>query len=41
VEETFAQAPQVTYLTKANFLVDEDDRVEKTVAEAPHVAHIT
>jgi hypothetical protein len=27
-----------TYLTEANFFIDEDDWVEKTVAQAPHVA---
>jgi hypothetical protein len=31
----------VTHLTEADFLVDEDDRVEKIYAEEPHVAHLT
>jgi hypothetical protein len=37
VEKTISAAP----LAEADFLVDEDDRVERTVAEAPHTTHLT
>jgi hypothetical protein len=41
MEESDAEAPHVTHLTEADFLVDDDYRVQGTVAEAPLEAHLT
>jgi hypothetical protein len=41
MKETVAEAPHVAQLTKADFLVDEDDLVEETVEEAPLAAHLS